>query len=380
MDSPEPTGGQQQTRRVVHRPSMFIPARYAAKFNKGSDQKPTNKKAKNAALKLPPSLSVRSRYGREAMLIGDRGKRSTLKQWPTPPIYPPKPKVRDFAVDCQIMRFVEKVDTGTQNVPIMKTKQAQMGLPRKDMASQYPRIRKKDIGLDPKELLTKSQCIQIVPETRNAMVETSVSVMYHKGLTITEDQGCQTMVSDDTQNAMKSQLPELPPLKADMNTGTDEKQLGDLYNKDEKGAIPESPLKLKPIETNLAPLQHLPSPTPQHHAEYNTYSQDDVDDDMATQASLEERFNSLALGDLSDRSLPNEGPQMETSRELIGLPDSGSEEEGEEEDEEEDGHTYGGGRRGSVLYPAGPDPGRPPLSVCGRSASMSSVQVPVEDD
>ena len=312
--------GRNLTNREFHRPSTFVRARYPTKFHGDKIKTTEESRVKEAAMKLPPSFRPRTRYGKEARVVSDSHKRSSLRPWPTPPTYPLKPRVKDMSVDCHILRMVETMDIGTQNVPLVTSKQSQSGNPTREAYTQYPRVRRQEVGLNPMEIQTSHQGIQSVPDTKNAMVETSVSIMFYPNVVITEDRGTQVL---DEQGA--------PDTAA--------------HNEDNSVMFQDGGV-------HCCPDDQVRSET--HDDQYSADDFEDESDNgkekgLAGNENVKPSGTSMLLGPLSQ------------SADAAGHTDSPS-------DPEEEGQPF------SVMR------NRPSLGATGRTSSVHSVEVAVRDD
>jgi hypothetical protein len=158
------------SQRAFHHKS-FVPFRYPLQFH-SDGRKPKQK----SFIKIPNSFQPRTRYGREPRVQAKRDSDSKSRKWPQCPLYPPK--ARHAEIMCEIIRLVQTLDLGIQATPQMADTAIQSIAQMTDAATQYPRVRKAEVGCQTLDPDVQDAAIQNVPQMANKMEETSVRILY----------------------------------------------------------------------------------------------------------------------------------------------------------------------------------------------------------
>ena len=195
-------------RQRFHRGFNYIRGRYPSQMH-GADK--GTPRGKNPTFRPPASFCPPSRYAREARVQSAKDREGKAKKWREPPVYPPRQKVKDVGVDCEILRLVETLDIGSQAVAATADVACQRPLPMVDAAVQYPRTRRRDCGTQASQPKTQSTAVQHAAQTRNVMVETCQRLIYHpNNFVVTDEKQTQTSaeyVQQDFPNMYQYQQP-----------------------------------------------------------------------------------------------------------------------------------------------------------------------------
>ena len=198
-------GGKRLTsQKQFHKQSNFVRARYPSNMVKTDRRRPTTAHDTQKRYKVPSSFRPTTRYSREPRIMDGRWKEPKIKPWPKPPKYDPRPRKKNVSTECEILRMVETLDIGTQNVPIQKTTPSQATAWMTNSSTQYPRIRQRDKGIQAPGVKTKDTAVQSVPIMKNKFVETPLNALYYPHLMVTENVGVQCSGSyknDDEKDA-----------------------------------------------------------------------------------------------------------------------------------------------------------------------------------
>ncbi len=185
-------GGKRLTsQKQFHKQSNFVRARYPSNMVKSDRRRPTTANDTQKKYKVPSSFRPTTRYSREPRIMDGRWKEPKIKPWPKPPKYDPRPRKKNVSTECEILRMVETLDIGTQNVPIQKTTPSQATAWMTNSSTQYPRIRQKEKGIQAPGVKTKETAVQSAPIMKNKFVETPLNALYYPHLMVTETVGTQ---------------------------------------------------------------------------------------------------------------------------------------------------------------------------------------------
>ena len=141
LEADIPGGKRLVSQKQFHRKSNFVRARYPSHLVNHDVQRPSTAHRHGAKYNVPSSFRPTTRYNREPRLMDTKERKDKNRPWPKPPQYDPRPKKKNAATECEILKLVETMDIGTQNVPVQKTTGSQATKWMTNSSTQYPRVK-----------------------------------------------------------------------------------------------------------------------------------------------------------------------------------------------------------------------------------------------
>lgn len=186
------------SQKQFHKKSNFVRARYPSHLDSQEKFRPSTAHKHGKKYNVPSSFCPATRYNREPRLMDTKERKDKNRPWPKPPQYDPRPKKKNVATECEILKLVQTMDIGTQNVPIQKSTGSQATKWMINSSTQYPRAKLREKGIQAPGVKTAETAIQNVPRMKNKFVETPIKIMYYPHLMVTEDIGIQCTSSESS--------------------------------------------------------------------------------------------------------------------------------------------------------------------------------------
>ena len=186
------------SQKQFHKKSNFVRARYPSYLDSQEKLRPSTAHKHGKKYNVPSSFCPATRYNREPRLMDTKERKDKNRPWPKPPQYDPRPKKKNVATECEILKLVQTMDIGTQNVPIQRTTGSQATKWMTNSSTQYPRVKLREKGIQAPGVKTVETGIQNVPRMKNKFVETPIKIMYYPHLMVTEDIGIQCASSESS--------------------------------------------------------------------------------------------------------------------------------------------------------------------------------------
>ena len=186
------------SQKQFHKKSNFVSARYPSHLDSPEKLRPSTAHKHGKKYNVPSSFCPATRYNREPRLMDTKERKDKNRPWPKPPQYDPRPKKKNVATECEILKLVQTMDIGTQNVPIQKTTGSQATKWMANSSTQYPRVKLHEKSVQAPGVKTVDTAIQNVPTMKNKFAETPIKIMYYPHLMVTEDVGIQCASSESS--------------------------------------------------------------------------------------------------------------------------------------------------------------------------------------
>lgn len=207
------------SQKQFHKKSSFIRARYPARLaTQDANGQPFPARGHTQKHKVPSSFSPATRYSREPKLMDGRNRGDKNRPWPKPPKYDPRPKKKNVATECDILKLVQTMDIGTQNVPLQRSTASQATKWMTNSSTQCSRPRRKDRAVQTPTVKTSDLAVQNVPSTKNKFVESRINTVYFPHRMVTEDTAIQCSSSTTSGSEETPRLQILPSTPVPENT------------------------------------------------------------------------------------------------------------------------------------------------------------------
>ena len=248
------------SQKQFHKKSNFVRARYPSHLANCNFQRPSTAHKHGAKYNVPSSFRPATRYNREPRLMDTKERKDKKRPWPKPPQYDPRPKKKNVATECEILKLVETMDIGTQNVPVQKTTGSQATKWMTNSSTQYPRAKLREKGIQAPGVRTMETATQNVPRMKNKFVETPIKAMYYPHLMVTEDVGIQCSSSGSSDDVPILHIQPSTP-STENNNQYDDDFDSDTNTDDSSDSDDDIPVISYRPDDGVPTLSHLPSPT-----------------------------------------------------------------------------------------------------------------------
>ncbi len=257
------------SQKQFHQKSHFVRARYPSHLGHPDvPAKTLSGTVHGRKYKVPSTFCPPTRYSREARIMDDRIRRDKNRPWPKPPKYDPRPRKRDAATECDILKLVKTLDIGTQNVPLQSTIASQATKPMQDNFTQLS-VRQKEKAIQAPGPPMVSTAVQNVPSTRNKLVSTPYRVMYFPHLMVTEDVGVQTTTSS-APSSDEGPVKVIRPTTPNKNHFYYEDDFESDSSSDSDDDIPV--VSYLPDNTDETTVSYVPTPSSTTSTRRNTFT------------------------------------------------------------------------------------------------------------